>query len=115
MTRAIGAAEAFDEWNAGEYLPGPGVESDDEIAGYIRESVSTWFHPVGTCRMGVGDDAVVDPKLARSRHDRAACRRRVDHAGHRLGEHERRLDDDRLACRRSAAGVLGDHGSLPDP
>ena len=64
MTRAIGAAEAFDEWNAGEFFPGPGVESDLEISDYIRESIGTWFHPVGTCRMGSGDDAVVDPKLA---------------------------------------------------
>jgi choline dehydrogenase len=63
MTRAIGAAEAFDEWNAGEFFPGTAVESDAEIADYVRESISTWFHPVGTCRMGIGDEAVVDPKL----------------------------------------------------
>jgi choline dehydrogenase len=64
MTRELGAAPAFEEWNAGEFWPGPGVESDEQIADYIRESISTWFHPVGTCRMGTGDDAVVDPRLA---------------------------------------------------
>jgi choline dehydrogenase len=63
MTRAIGAAAAFEDWNAGEYFPGVEVESDEEIAAYIRESISTWFHPVGTCRMGVDGDAVVDPTL----------------------------------------------------
>jgi choline dehydrogenase len=25
--------------------------------------VSTWFHPAGTCKMGIGEDAVVDPTL----------------------------------------------------
>nr|MBA3416544.1 hypothetical protein [Chloroflexia bacterium] len=36
---------------------------DDEIARYVERDVSTWFHPVGTCRMGIGADAVVDPDL----------------------------------------------------
>ena len=45
-------------------FPGPGVASDKAIADYIGESVSTWFHPVGTCRMGSGDDAVVDATLS---------------------------------------------------
>ena len=40
------------------------VDSDEQIAAYIKESISTWFHPVGTCRMGVGDNAVVAPNLA---------------------------------------------------
>jgi choline dehydrogenase len=64
VAREIGSAEALADWNDGEFFPGPGVASDDAIADYIAESVSTWFHPVGTCRMGVGDDAVVDPTLA---------------------------------------------------
>ncbi len=64
LSREIGAADALADWNDGEYFPGPGVASDEAIADYIGESVSTWFHPVGTCRMGVGDDAVVDPSLA---------------------------------------------------
>jgi len=48
---------------AEERLPGPGVRSDDEIDGYIRESVRTVFHPCGTCRMGTDDGSVVDPQL----------------------------------------------------
>ena len=63
MTREIGAAAAFADWNDGEFFPGAGVASDDELRGYIEETVSTWFHPVGTCRMGIGEDAVVDPDL----------------------------------------------------
>jgi choline dehydrogenase-like flavoprotein len=64
LARAIGNVDAFSEWNDGEFFPGPQVESDDAIANYICDSVSTWFHPVGTCRMGSADDAVVDPALA---------------------------------------------------
>ena len=52
MTRALGAAEAFDDWNGGEFFPGVEVESDAEISGYIKETISTWFHPVGTCGIG---------------------------------------------------------------
>jgi choline dehydrogenase len=63
LTRAIGAADAFEEWNAGEFFPGRHVESDLDLGEYIRQSISTWFHPVGTCRMGTDRDSVVDPKL----------------------------------------------------
>jgi choline dehydrogenase len=64
LTRAIGAAPAFDEWNAGEFFPGREVESDSAIAEYIRETIGTWFHPVGTCRMGSDGNSVVSPELA---------------------------------------------------
>ena len=30
---------------------------------YIRQYASCDYHPVGTCRMGTGEDAVVDPQL----------------------------------------------------
>lgn len=63
LSREIGAQAALAEWNAGEYFPGVATESDEAIADYVRKDVSTWFHPVGTCRMGVGDDAVVGPDL----------------------------------------------------
>jgi choline dehydrogenase len=63
LSRTIGEQAALDEWNAGEYFPGPAVSEDDEIARYVEADVSTWFHPVGTCRMGTGVDAVVDPDL----------------------------------------------------
>jgi choline dehydrogenase len=64
IAREIGVADALSDWNDGEFFPGAEVASDEAIADYIGESVSTWFHPVGTCRMGSGDDAVVDPALA---------------------------------------------------
>ena len=63
LSRAIGASPAFAEWSGGEYFPGPAVESDAEIETYIREYVSTWFHPAGSCKMGTTEDAVVGPDL----------------------------------------------------
>ena len=39
------------------------VHSDDEIRQAIRERADTIYHPVGTCRMGSDDRAVVDTQL----------------------------------------------------
>jgi choline dehydrogenase len=63
LSRQIAEQPALADWNAGEHFPGPAVQSDDEIAEYVARDVSTWFHPVGTCRMGAGPDTVVDPTL----------------------------------------------------
>jgi choline dehydrogenase len=30
---------------------------------FVRQACDTFFHPCGTCAMGVGEDAVVDPRL----------------------------------------------------
>ncbi|MBT5177631.1 MAG: choline dehydrogenase [Rhodospirillaceae bacterium] len=46
-----------------EYFPGPGVKTDADIDAYIRETASTIYHPVGTCRMGADTEAVVDEEL----------------------------------------------------
>jgi choline dehydrogenase len=63
LTRRIGAAAPLQEWSDGEFFPGPEVETDEQIADYVRSYVSTWFHPAGSCRMGIGADSVVDPQL----------------------------------------------------
>lgn len=39
------------------------VGTDDEIRATLRARSDTIYHPVGTCRMGVDDMAVVDPQL----------------------------------------------------
>jgi choline dehydrogenase-like flavoprotein len=48
-----------------ELMPGIGVQSDRELADYLRANVEHRHHPLGTCRMGTaGDpDAVVDARL----------------------------------------------------
>ena len=37
--------------------------NDAELEAYVRGHGNTMFHPVGTCMMGSGPDAVVDPRL----------------------------------------------------
>ena len=63
IKRAIAAQPAFNEHLGEEMMPGDDVKSDDEIDGFIRESAMTVFHPIGTCRMGIDDGSVVDPKM----------------------------------------------------
>jgi choline dehydrogenase-like flavoprotein len=46
-----------------ERLPGTDARSDDEIMAYIRQYACCDYHPVGTCKMGIDDMAVVDPEL----------------------------------------------------
>ncbi|MPY99721.1 MAG: choline dehydrogenase [Actinophytocola sp.] len=37
--------------------------SDADLAEHVRQWTQTLYHPVGTCAMGSGDSAVVDPEL----------------------------------------------------
>lgn len=61
--RSIGRQRALaEEWGAVEVYPGPEV-SDDDVEDYVRRTAITYHHQVGTCRMGVDTDAVVDPRL----------------------------------------------------
>jgi choline dehydrogenase len=46
-----------------ELVPGEGVQSDDALREAIRSHARTVYHPVGTCAMGTGPLAVVDPAL----------------------------------------------------
>ncbi|MGR3756575.1 MAG: choline dehydrogenase [Tranquillimonas sp.] len=64
LTREIFGQEAIAAYATHEIQPGDGVQSDDELDGFIREHVESAYHPCGTCRMGSADDpgAVVDPQ-----------------------------------------------------
>ena len=46
-----------------EFLPGPKAQSDEELAKAAGDIGTTIFHPVGTCKMGDDDAAVVDSRL----------------------------------------------------
>jgi choline dehydrogenase len=61
--REIAAQPALRPYVAEEVYPGPAVDSDDALLADVRERAIANYHPVGTCRMGTGADAVVDPRL----------------------------------------------------
>ena len=61
--RKVLSAPAFAPYVKQEQLPGPDVRTDEEIREYIRKWGKTDYHPVGTCKMGRDDLAVVDPRL----------------------------------------------------
>jgi choline dehydrogenase len=63
LSRAIYGQSPLRELIARENLPGSGVQSDDELAEYIRRHATHRAHPAGSCRMGSADDAVVDAEL----------------------------------------------------
>src|ERR671932_603908 len=63
LVRDLVTAPAFDAWRGPEALPGPAVQGDAAVRDFVRRAAGSYFHPVGTCRMGVGPDAVVDPEL----------------------------------------------------
>jgi len=51
---------AFDAYRGKRLEPAPEVRSEQDIESWIRATASTDYHPCGTCRMGIGEDAVVD-------------------------------------------------------
>jgi choline dehydrogenase-like flavoprotein len=63
LARRVFASEPFREFGAQEVAPGPAVTDDAGLTDYIRRIAATAHHPVGTCRMGVDEEAVVDPEL----------------------------------------------------
>ena len=63
IARKIANATAFDQFRNSEARPGSSVNSYDEMLNYIRENSTSLYHPVGTCRMGTADTAVVNQDL----------------------------------------------------
>ncbi len=63
VTREIAMQAPLKRLGALEVAPGVAARSDAEIDDALRASVKTEFHPSCTCKMGVGEDAVVDPEL----------------------------------------------------
>jgi choline dehydrogenase len=64
LAREIARSAALRRFRLGkEILPGPDVQTDDEIAAYCRAMADTSFHAAGTCKMGNDSRAVVDERL----------------------------------------------------
>ena len=60
LTREIMNQEALNPFRGAEISPGPDVQSDDEIDGFVRTRAESAYHPACTCKMGNDEAAVVD-------------------------------------------------------
>ena len=63
MARSIMRQSALEPYVLAERTPGPAAKSDDDLEAYACANAKTDHHPVGTCAMGTGSDAVVGPDL----------------------------------------------------
>jgi len=63
LARKIYAQAAFGPYAGEEIFPGVDAQTDAELLAFIRRKAESIYHPVGTCRMGIDEMAVVDPQL----------------------------------------------------
>ena len=64
FTRRIMAAPALKRFAPEEWKPGPELQTDAELSQAAAALGTTIFHPVGTCKMGSDQMAVVDARLS---------------------------------------------------
>jgi choline dehydrogenase len=62
MAREFAAARPLAKMCQSELAPGPGADSDAELAEFARREVTTIYHPVGSCAMG-GDSVLAASRL----------------------------------------------------
>jgi len=60
LAREVFQQPQLDRYPGEELSPGLQCDSDDGIDAFIRNNAESAYHPCGTCRMGVGEDSVVD-------------------------------------------------------
>lgn len=63
QARRIMSAKALSRYEPQEILPGPSIRDNSDLVKAVGDIATTIFHPVGTCKMGTDDRAVVDPQL----------------------------------------------------
>ncbi|PYC86934.1 glucose-methanol-choline oxidoreductase [Streptomyces tateyamensis] len=63
LSRDIFGTSAFAGALKGELAPGPDVRTDAELTDYVRAHADSYHHQAGSCRMGIDDLSVVDPRL----------------------------------------------------
>jgi choline dehydrogenase len=64
LVRDILQSEPFDDYRGELVSPDVDMQSDENLEAHIRETAETLYHPVGSCKMGDDDMAVVDDRLA---------------------------------------------------
>ena len=55
--------KTFKKYEPEEYRPGIHIKEDEELVKAGSDYTQTIFHPVGTCKMGHDENAVVDDRL----------------------------------------------------
>lgn len=63
LTRHIVSQPALAPFSPQEHLPGAAITAQEDLERAAGDIGTTIFHPVGTCKMGSGEDAVVDHRL----------------------------------------------------
>jgi len=63
VARTILAQSPLKENNGQEILPGDKIQTDEDILTFAKNKANTIYHPVGTCKMGNDELAVVDQNL----------------------------------------------------
>ncbi|KQY06535.1 glucose-methanol-choline oxidoreductase [Mycobacterium sp. Root135] len=63
VAREIATSEPFRPWRGREVLPGPDATDEKALRAFLAHNTGTYYHPVGSCAMGTGSEAVVDPEL----------------------------------------------------
>jgi choline dehydrogenase len=63
LSRTLAATRAFAQYRGRELHPGPDAKDNAALRSHIAKFTETLYHPVGTCKMGHDDEAVVDSEL----------------------------------------------------
>ncbi|MDG2420135.1 MAG: GMC family oxidoreductase N-terminal domain-containing protein [Gammaproteobacteria bacterium] len=63
LTRKIMRAKSLEKFNPQEWKPGPDIQTEEQLLDSARNLGTTIFHPVGTCKMGSDEYAVVNDRL----------------------------------------------------
>ena len=63
FTRRLVKTKALKSYIVREHLPGPGVETDEQLLDSARNIAQTIYHPTSTCKMGTDPMSVVDERL----------------------------------------------------
>jgi choline dehydrogenase len=63
LIRKMMQSKPMKEFCSDEIQPGMNFSSNDNILQFIRDKAETVYHPVGTCKMGFDENAVVDKHL----------------------------------------------------
>jgi len=62
VTQNVGRTRSMMKFVDREVFPGPDVKSRKDYEDFARANARSSYHPVGTCKMGIDDMAVVDPQ-----------------------------------------------------